>query len=79
MSRFGKLIFSIAAVLVFAGASMTARADTITVVGVDSGQFSTATVVCEFDSATNTFMFHSHEYLAYYAAGIDFYDHGNRI
>lgn len=57
MSRFGKLIFSIAALLVFAGASMTARADTITVVGVDSGQFSTATVVCEFNSATNTFTF----------------------
>ena len=57
MSRFGKLIFSIAALLVFAGASMTARADTITVVGVDSGQFSTATVVCEFNSTTNTFTF----------------------
>ena len=57
MSRFGKLIFSFAALLVFAGASMTARADTITVVGVDSGQFSTATVVCEFNSATNTFTF----------------------
>ena len=57
MSRFGKFIFSIAALLVFAGASMTARADTITVVGTDSGQFSTATVVCEFDSATNTFTF----------------------
>lgn len=57
MSRFGKLIFSIAALLVFAGASMTARADTITVVGTDSGQFSTATVVCEFNSATNTFTF----------------------
>ena len=57
MSRFGKLVFSIVALLVFAGASMTARADTITVVGVDSGQFSTATVVCEFNSATNTFTF----------------------
>jgi hypothetical protein len=57
MSGFGKLIFSIAALLVFAGASMTARADTITIVGVDSGQFSTATVVCEFNSATNTFTF----------------------
>jgi PEP-CTERM motif len=57
MSRYGKLIFSIVALLVFAGASMTARADTITVVGVDSGQFSTATVVCEFNSATNTFTF----------------------
>jgi PEP-CTERM motif len=57
MSRFGKLIFSMAALLVIAAASLTARADTITVVGVDSGQFSTATVVCEFNSQTNTFTF----------------------
>ena len=57
MSRIGKLIFSFAALLVFAGASMTVRAETITVSGVDSGQFSTATVVCEFNSATNTFTF----------------------
>ena len=55
MSRYGKWIFSIAAIVVFAGA--TARADTITVTGVDSGQFSTATVVCEFNSQTNTFTF----------------------
>ena len=57
MSRFRKLVFSIAALLVFAGASATVRADTITVTGVDSGQFSTATVVCEFNSQTNTFTF----------------------
>src|SRR5215207_2679932 len=57
MSRFSKLIFSIAALLVFAAASAPARADTITVVGTDSGQFSTATVVCEFNSQTNTFTF----------------------
>ena len=56
MSRFGKLVFSIAALLVFASAA-TVRADTITVTGVDSGQFSTATVVCEFNSQTNTFTF----------------------
>ena len=55
MSRFGKLVFSIAAIMVFAG--ITVRADTITVTGVDSGQFSTATVVCEFNSQTNTFTF----------------------
>ena len=55
MSRFGKL-FSLAALLVFA-ASATVRADTITVAGVESGQFSTATVVCEFNSQTNTFTF----------------------
>ena len=35
--------------------AVTAKADTIHVVGVDSGQFSTATVVCEFNSQTNTF------------------------
>src|SRR5687768_9273329 len=57
MSPFRKLVFSIAALLVFAGASTTVRADTITVTGVDSGQFSTATVVCEFNSQTNTFTF----------------------
>jgi hypothetical protein len=37
--------------------SAQAQADTITVTGVDSGQFSTATVVCEFNAQTNTFTF----------------------
>lgn len=37
--------------------AVTVKADTINVVGVDSGAFSTATVVCEFNSATNTFTF----------------------
>lgn len=37
--------------------AVTAEADTINVVGVDSGQFSTATVVCEFNAQTNTFTF----------------------
>jgi len=55
MSRYGKFVFSLAALLVLAAASV--RADTITVSGVDSGQFSTATVVCEFNSQTNTFTF----------------------
>ena len=55
MSRFGKLVLSLAALLVFTSA--TVRADTITIVGVDTGQFSTATVVCEFNSQTNTFTF----------------------
>ncbi len=36
---------------------LTAKADTIQIVGVDSGGFSTATVVCEFNSQTNTFTF----------------------
>ena len=55
MSRFLKFVFSIAALVVFAGA--TVRADTITISGVNSGQASTATVVCEFNSQTNTFTF----------------------
>ena len=57
MSRICRFLFSIAGFLIIAGAGMTARADTITVVGVDSKQFSTATVVCEFNSQTNTFTF----------------------
>ena len=56
MGRFGKLIFSLAPLLLIASAA-TVRADTITITGVDSGQFSTATVVCEFNSQTNTFTF----------------------
>lgn len=42
--------------LTFASA-LSARADTIEIVGVNSGQASTATVVCEFNSQTNTFTF----------------------
>jgi len=57
MSRVGRFVFSIAALLVIACASAVVRADTVTVTGVDSGQFSTATVVCEFNSQTNTFTF----------------------
>lgn len=57
MSRFGRLILSIAALFVIATASTAVQADTITVAGVESGQFSTATVVCEFNSQTNTFTF----------------------
>ena len=57
MSRFGKLIFSLAALLIFSGAAVTTRADTITITGVTSGQLSTATIVCEFNSQTNTFTF----------------------
>jgi PEP-CTERM motif len=53
LSRF----ITIAALLVIAAASSNVRADTINIVGVDSGQFSTATVVCEFNSQTNTFTF----------------------
>ena len=57
MSRFRKLFLTLGVVAVIACMSANAKADTITVTGVDSGQFSTATVVCEFNSQTNTFTF----------------------
>lgn len=57
MSRYNRWVLSVAALLVMVSAGLTARADTITVVGVDSGQFSTATIVCDFNSQTNTFTF----------------------
>jgi len=48
----------LAAVLAICLASAAAaRADTVTVGGVNSGQFSTATVTCTFTAATNTFSF----------------------
>ena len=57
MSRIGKFVFSLGAMLVLAAASTSVRADTITISGVKSGQAATATVVCEFNSQTNTFTF----------------------
>jgi len=57
MSRYGRLIFSLAAVLVLCGVSTNVQADTITISGVNSGQAATATVVCEFNSQTNTLTF----------------------
>ena len=57
MSRYVRLIFPLAALLIMAGASATVRADTITISGVNSGQIATATVVCEFNSQTNTLTF----------------------
>ena len=57
MSRSGKFVFSLIALLVLGAASTSVRADTITISGVSSGQASTATVVCEFNSQTNTFTF----------------------
>ncbi|HEX6648747.1 MAG TPA: PEP-CTERM sorting domain-containing protein [Pyrinomonadaceae bacterium] len=57
MSRFVRLGFSLAALLVIAGATATVHADTITISGVNSGQLATATVVCEFNSQTNTLTF----------------------
>jgi hypothetical protein len=57
MSRFRKLLLTLSVMGVLACINATAKADTITVTGVDSGQFSTATVVCEFNAQTNTFTF----------------------
>jgi PEP-CTERM motif len=57
MSRFSKHVLALATVLILAGVSTTVRADTISIVGVNSGQASTATVVCEFNSQTNTLTF----------------------
>src|ERR1044071_3843837 len=57
MTRYGRLILTLAAVLVLCGVSTNVRADTITISGVNSGQASTATIVCEFNSQTNTFTF----------------------
>src|SRR6476619_2198614 len=57
MSRFGSLIISCAVLLLIAAASTRVQADTIQIVGTNSGQASTATVVCEFNAQTNTFTF----------------------
>ena len=57
MSRFRKLFLTLSAVAVIGCMSANAQADTITISGIDSGQFSTATVVCEFNAQTNTFTF----------------------
>jgi len=57
MAGFSRFVIAIAALFVIAAATSSVRADTITIVGANSGQFSTATVVCEFDSATNTLTF----------------------
>ena len=57
MSRFNRLILLLAMFLVVSAAGITARAETITIVGAGSGQYSTATVLCEFNSMTNTLTF----------------------
>src|SRR5688572_18000510 len=57
MSRFRRLVITLSAVSILAFVSAPAHADTITIVGVDSKQASTATVVCEFNSQTNTLTF----------------------
>ncbi len=50
-----RLLLSLFAFVLLSAA--TVKADTITVAGVESGNFSTATVVCEFNAQTNTFTF----------------------
>jgi len=57
MSRLRQLFISLSALCVLACITATANADTITITGVDSGNFSTAMVVCEFNAQTNTFTF----------------------
>jgi len=57
MPRVSKLILLVTALLVISAASSSVRADTINISGVNSGQLTTATVVCEFNSQTNTFTF----------------------
>ena len=57
MSRIRKFLITLSAVSILAVVSATARADSITVVGVDSGQASTALVDCVFDPTTNTLTF----------------------
>jgi hypothetical protein len=57
MSRLRRFLITLSAVSILAVVTATAHADTISIVGVDTGQFSTATVVCEFNSQTNTFTF----------------------
>lgn len=52
---FRGVMLSVFALILLSAASV--KADTITLVGVDSNGFSTATVVCEFNSQTNTFTF----------------------
>jgi len=57
MFPFRQLLILASALIVTAFLVGTARADTITIVGATSGQASTATVVCEFNSQTNTLTF----------------------
>jgi hypothetical protein len=57
MSRFRKLFLTLGVLSVMVFINGAAKADTITVVGVGSGQFSTASVDCVFDAATNTLTF----------------------
>lgn len=55
LKRFQTFALSLFAIILLS--AVTVKADTINVVGVDSGAFSTAVVVCEFNSQTNTLTF----------------------
>jgi hypothetical protein len=52
-----KLLVSVMAPTLVAAVATRAEADTILLTGADSGSYSTATVVAEFNSQTNTFTF----------------------
>lgn len=57
MSRYRGLFLTLSVVAVIACVAAKAQADPITVTGVQSGNFSTASVHCVFDAITNTFTF----------------------
>ena len=57
MPTLQKVLLTFASLVVLIAAATATKADTIQIVGVNSGQASTATVVCEFNSQTNTFTF----------------------
>jgi hypothetical protein len=57
MSRFRKLFLTLSVLGVVACINATAKADPITIIGAGSGSFSTATVDCVFNAATNTLTF----------------------
>jgi len=57
MNTLRRLFFFLGCLTVLSLTAIVSRADTITIAGVNSGQFSTATVVCQFNSQTNTFTF----------------------
>ncbi len=57
MPRLRKLFFSLGSLAVLIVAASVSHAETISIVGAGSGQFSTATMVCLFNPQTNTLTF----------------------
>lgn len=57
MFRFRRLVISLGALCALAFITATAKADSITIVGVGSGGLATASVDCVFNSQTNTLTF----------------------